>query len=177
MGPATTAVLDIAGGVVGAWGNIEQGNAEQNAYNYNAQVAKQNAYVASQNARLAGESGTATAAAVSLKNRAVYGTTKAQQGASGLDVNSGSAVDVRASEKELGGIDAYNSRVQAVREAYGYQVQSKNDLAESQLDVFQGKQAEIASEFGAATTLIGSLAQAGDQFSSWQSVAGGMTGG
>lgn len=169
-------IAQLLGGAVGAYGDIFQGDAQANAYKYNAAVASQNAQVAQENARLAGESGTATAAAVSLRNMQNMGQIKAQQGASGLDVNSGSAVDVRASAKELGTLDAYNARVQAVREAYGYETQAHNYEAEATLDQYQADISQEASYFNAAGTMLGAASNAANSYTSWMMETGGFGG-
>lgn len=164
----------VSGGIQ-AYGQVFQGDAEANAYKYNAAVARQNAQAAKYDAGLAAESGTAQAAMVSLRNRQVYGQTKAQQASSGVDVNSGSAVDVRASEKELGVTDAYNARVAAVREAYGYQVKGANELAEANLDEYQADVSKEAGYIGAAGTLIGTMGKEEDMFGQYLQM-GGMSG-
>lgn len=164
----------ISGGLQ-AYGQVFEGQAQKQAYQYNAAVARENSQAALENARMAAESGTETAAMVSLRNRQTYSSTKAQQGASGVDVNSGSAVDVRASEQELGVTDAYNSRVAAVREAYGYQVQSANEKAQAALDVFQGDVSEEAGYLGGAGTLIGTMGKEEEMYSQFLGM-GGMSG-
>lgn len=161
----------ISGGIQ-AYGQVFQGDAQANAYKYNAAVARQNSQAALENAQLAAESGTATATMVSMKNRQTYDSTKAQQAASGVDVNSGSAVDVRASEQELGVTDAYNSRVAAVREAYGYQVQSVNDKSEAQLEDYQADISQEAGYLGAAGTLIGTIGKEEDMYSQYLQMGG-----
>jgi hypothetical protein len=80
---------------------------------------------------------------------------KATQGASGLDVNRGSAVEVRASEANIGEENQAITRSNAARTAYGFEVQSVQDQAQSQIDIMQGKQAKIAGEIGAGSSLLG----------------------
>lgn len=155
----------LLGGATSAFGSIAQGQAQKSAAEYNAKIASENAAQAKQNAAIAGQSGAEQAAQESLKTRAEVGAIKANQAAAGLDVNSGSAVDVRSSARELGELDALTVRSNAARQAYGYQVQGINEQAQSNLDRFEGEQAETAGDIGAASDLLNSF---GSSASNWE---------
>lgn len=157
----------LFGGVTGALGSISAGNAAAAADNYNASIAEQDAKSATQNATWAAQAGEAQAGQESQKTRATVGSIKAAQAANGLDVNSGSAVDVRSSSSELGQLSAINIRSNAARTAYGYQVQSTSDEAQSKLDKFDASQSEIAGEVGAASSLLGGSGSAATNYASF----------
>ncbi len=166
MSVATASALPSAASVIGgvslassALGSIAQGRAASQSAKYNAQIQQNNAQIAEQNSRLASEEGAANAAAASQKTRAEVGGIKAAQAANNLDVNKGSAVDVRSSAAELGELNAITIRSNAACQAYGYQTQSASDTAQADLDRQQGKSAETAGYINAGTTLLSGGAQ------------------
>jgi hypothetical protein len=120
--------------------------------NYQAVVAANNAVLANETADRTLAAGAAATEDVSMKSAANVGTIKAAQGASGVDVNSGSALNVQSSARELGELAATRTENNAQEKAYGYRVQASNDVAQAQLDLMTGKQ-QIAA---------GEQAQAGD---------------
>lgn len=161
--------------VGGAYGSFMQGQAQSDAAKFNATVAKQNAGISRENAAIAGQAGSEQAWMVGQKTRALTGGEQANQAASGVDVNSGSAVDVRASSTELGMLDALTVRSNAAREAYGYKQQATSQEEQSTLDTFEAKNAMSAGELNAANTFLGSAGSAADNFAKYQ-LAGGFSG-
>jgi hypothetical protein len=151
----------LLGGVVSGFGAMESGQASQAAANYQAQVAQINAGVAKTNATMEMAAGETAANNSEMRTRAAVGATKAGQAAAGIDVNTGSAPQVRASEAELGMLDALTSRANAARGAYGYEVQATSDIAQSQLDVMEGQQAKEAGDISGIASLISGASSAG----------------
>lgn len=125
---ATAAVLASAAGSVG--GGIAAGNAA----NYQAQVAKNNSTIATQNARYTAAAGSAQVEQQGLKARAQNANVKVGAAANGLDVNSGSALDVETSQRELGALDTATVANRAASAVAGYQDQAENFSAQSKLD-------------------------------------------
>ncbi len=149
----------IAGGIgagVSAIGAIEGGQATKNAADYSAQVARNNEQIANANAEYAIASGQRKAADVSMKGAATAGRVKTAQAASGIDVNTGSAVDVQEGDREVSKLDAETTLNNAELQAYGYRSHATNFKAESQLDEAKGDQAVTGSEFAAAGGLLSS---------------------
>lgn len=172
---AAAAGAQVAGGAIGAYGSYEQGQAAKSAANYNAQVATENSQVAKQNANIAGQAGDQQAGIKELENRVKLGSIKANQGASGVDINSGSAVKVQQSAAELGALDALTIRSNATKTAYGYEVQGQNETAQAQLDKYSGQTAQEAGNIGAASTFLGGVGNAASTFAKFQ-MAGGFGG-
>ncbi len=152
-----------------ALGSIAQGKAASNAAKYNAQVAENNAKIAKQNATFAGAEGAQHQEQQGLKNRATSASIRANQGASGIDVNSGSAADVQASQRMLGQLDVANIRANAVRKAYGFQTDAVSYQSEAALQRTNAKNATKAGYIGAASTLLSSAAgmQSSGGFDPW----------
>lgn len=167
--------LSALGGVTGAVGAVQQGQAQASAAEYNAQLSNRNAAVAKENANIAGQAGSEQAYIQSQKTRAEVGSIKASQAASGIDVNSGSALDVRTSARELGELDALTVRSNATKEAYGYVNQAANFKSQANLDEFEAKNDKTASYISGASTLLGAAASGADQFYKYQ-LQGGFSG-
>jgi hypothetical protein len=157
--------IAIAAAGVSAIGAIQQGHAAAQAAAFNAQVASNNAKIATQNAAYAGAEGEARVQQSGMKTRALIGSEMANQGASGLDVNSGSASQVRESTETLGNLNALTVRSQAAQHAYGYQTQAVNDRAQSELDNYESSSAETGSYLKAGSTVLG--AAASPAFNDW----------
>lgn len=172
MGVAALAAAAIGAsvvqGVVGYEGAKAEAKAQSQAAAYNSQVALNNASVAAQNARLAGEAGQVQVANQELKARAALGNIKANQGASGVDVNSGSSVDTRISADEVAQQDALNIRANAAKEAYGYQTQKQSYESEAGLKKYESEADLKAGQIQADTTLLGGLGQAGSSWASFK---------
>jgi hypothetical protein len=165
-----------ASAAIGAVGASNTGQAQQGAANYNAAIADRNAKIASENATHAGQAGEQQAAMSEMKTRAAVGAMKANQAASGVDVNSGSPLDVQSSAASLGELDAISIRSKATRDAYGYTNQSTSFTEQGQLDRSTGGNAAAAGDINAATTFLGSAGDAGLNFARWRLQANSMTG-
>lgn len=167
-------VASIAGAGVSAFSSISQGVAASRAAAYNAQVADNNAKIATQNAQYAGAEGEQNAAASEMNTRAKVGAIAAAQGANGIDVNTGSAVNVRASASELGELDAMNIRANAARQAYGYETQSGAFSSQSALDKSQSKSDETGGLISGGATFLGGVGNAALNFSKFQQSSGNV---
>ena len=145
MGPTQVAEAGMgttaAGGILGMFGSLLGGKTQQAMYNYQAGIAKINA----QYIRQAGE---VEAQQSGMRTRAEIGQTKAIEGASNLDVNKGSAPLVRTSEAKIGQENMAIIRSNAAHRAFGQDVQAS-------IDVSAGKNAVVAGEIGAASSILG----------------------
>lgn len=153
--------LSALSGVVGAVGSIAAGQ-------YQAAVARRNQQVANENAKQEIEAGQAAAQQQQLKTAAVVGAQKAAQGANGLDVNQGSAVDVRASTEELGDLDALTIRNNAARKAYGFKTQAANYGAEASADT-------MAGYIGGMSSILGSASSVANKWQAYQTAGVSLT--
>lgn len=146
-------VADVLGGIAGS-----------NADKANAAIASQNAGISKQNAAWTAQEGNAAVEQSELKNRARYGATEANQGASGLTVGKGSFGDVLKSEKEGGELNALNIRSNAARQAYGDITQANNYQNQAAIDRYAANaQMLIGLAKGGESLMSGGF---GDAFSS-----------
>lgn len=169
---ASVAATVIAAGVT-AYGEVQSSEATSAADKYTAQIAANNAIIATQSANYAGAAGTAQAEQAGLQSRAKLGAIVANEGASGVDINSGSNLQVQSSARQLGELNAITIRSNAARTAYGYQVQGANDTAQSNLDTFSAGQAETAGDIGATSSVIGGLGSAASNYAKFTMNGGG----
>lgn len=126
-------VAGLAGTGISAIGAIQQGNAQAAEATYSAQVSKNNEAIAGQYAEQATQTGEAQAVAQGLRERQQQQAVTAGIAAGGIDVNTGSAAQVRESARELGETDVETVRQQAALQAYGYRTQQTSFQAQSQL--------------------------------------------
>lgn len=155
------ATLAVIGAVTSAVGTVATGFATAANANYQSQVASNNATIAQNNAKYAMEAGQVKAEPASLKAAQQGGAVKASQAANGVDVNSGSAVDVQTSERERGNLDTQTTLANADLQAYGYRTQATNYEAQSQLDNAQAEQAPIGAALSATGGLLSSASSTG----------------
>jgi hypothetical protein len=160
----TSLAVGAIGAGVSAYGAIQSGQQQQAAANYQAQVAANNAQIATQNANQATAAGNAQAEQSRMKTNAMIGAQMAGQASSGVDVGSGSALDTRTSQKEIGELDVLTIRNNAARQAYGYQTQSMSDTAQSGLDTAQGGFAATAGDISGASSILGGANSAGKNY-------------
>ncbi|HEX9613596.1 MAG TPA: hypothetical protein VGA05_08280 [Candidatus Bathyarchaeia archaeon] len=157
--PASLAMASIgssaAGGITGAIGSIFGGEAKSEMYTYQAGIAAMNAKIAKQNADYETSLGEVQAQQLGMKTRAQIGETRAIQGASGLDLNSGSNLEVRVSEAELGVQDQAMIRSNAARRAYGQEIIAAQETAQSNLDMMAASNAKTEGFIGAASSILG----------------------
>lgn len=164
-----SATLGTLGAVTSAVGTVAGGLATAGAASYQAQVARNNAEVERQNARQAIAAGQAQAAATSMKGAAQLGEIKASQAASGIDVNTGSAVDVQASERETNKLDSEVVLHNALLQNFGYRTQAVSDEAQAEMEDTKAIEAPIGAGLGAAGSL---LSNASSISSKWLPVTG-----
>ena len=152
---AASIAMAVIGGAVSYEGAQQNAAAQKASADYQAQVAGVNAKVAQQNADAANQQGEFNATQASMKAKAQVGAIMAQQGANGLDVNSGSNVDVRSSAAQMGQLDAVSIRSNAARQAYGYETQADSYTMQAGLDTMQGQAASTAGDYAGASSLLG----------------------
>jgi len=154
MAAPVLAGIGMAGAGVSAIGAYEQGQATSAAADYQAQVARNNAMIARQNAVWTEQSGVAKETAQGMKTASTVGGIKASQGASGIDVNTGSAAAMRTAAAKLGALDALTIRSNTAREAYGYEVKATSEEARAGLLEMEAKQAKEAGDISALGTFL-----------------------
>ncbi len=98
---------------------------------YQADISRMNQQIAESNANYERNKGEVEAEHSGMESRYELGVAKAAQGASGIDVNSGSSQRVRESMIEIGQYNEAMIRSNAAKIAYGYEVQATQAHAEA----------------------------------------------
>jgi hypothetical protein len=161
---------NVAGGILGALGAQGQGESQQQMYNYKAQVSKINADINRQNAAWARTKGEKEATQYGMKAAQQRGQIRAAQGASNLDVNSGSAKEVQRSQEKIKDIDMSTIRENAAKIAYDYETKAVMDENQAGLDTMAGSFAKKAGNMKALESIIGSVSTVSSKWSQGSSI-------
>ena len=163
--PATiTLALTAVSAVVAAGGAIAQGQAQHKQASYQAAVERNNATIAGWQAEDATQRGKVEEQRQRLATARLAGTQRANMASSGLEVGSGSSLDVLMDTAQLGELDALTIRSNAEREAYGLRTQQSNLTAQSGLTRMAGRNAQTAGYISAGSTLLSTAATGADRF-------------
>lgn len=158
------------GSILSAFGSIASGSANQDMYDYQASIARLNQQIDLQNAEYSHQVGEQQAAQYGLKAAQQMGGIKVAQAASNLDVNSGSAVQVRASQSKLNQLDTDVIRSNAAKTAYNYEVKATMDSAQANLYDMAGSNAFSAGLIGAGSSILGGIGSVSGQWLQGQKV-------
>lgn len=137
-----------------AGASTSSGAAAAAAAQYQAQVAANNKIVADESADKAVESGEVAADIQSKKGAALGGKIKASQAANGVDVNTGSAVDVRAGARMASKVDSETALNNAQWTGWGYRSQGVGYGAQSGLDTLEAGSDLAGGQAGATGALL-----------------------
>jgi hypothetical protein len=125
--PATLATLTTvaqgAGAAISVVSTIANANAASEQAKYQAAVARNNQIIANNAALEAEEAGKAREFQARQAARKLEGRQRAVLAGNGVEVNTGSALDITEDTAAQGELDALNIRSQAEREAIGYRNQ------------------------------------------------------
>lgn len=159
-----------AGAGVSAFGSASSGSSRAKMYQYQAGIAQMNEKIAKQNADYSRSVGEVTAQESGLKTRAQIGETRAIQGASNLDVNTGSPSLVRASEHEIGQQDQTIIRSDAARRAYGFDVEAAQARAQGNIYNLSASSSRTAGNIGAISSILGGVSSVSSRWLQGRSV-------
>lgn len=154
----------ILGGIFGASGASSAGASASQLGMYQAGIAMQNAAIARQNATYASVQGEQEAAKYGMGARQRQGEIVAQQGASGLDVGSGSNRLTQESQHLVSTMDMAQIRANAAKAAYDYNVQAGAFQQEAMLDVMGANNAKAASKTNALASIVGAASSVSDKW-------------
>jgi hypothetical protein len=177
--PATLAVVSAAASVLGtgvsAYGQIQAGQAAKAAGDYNAAVARNNQIVAERQAQDALARGEVAETEQRRKVRMLASSQRAALGASGVQLDAGTPLDLLGDTAAMGELDALTIRNNAEREAYGYRVQGVNFGAEAGLQTMRGNNAMSGALMSAGGTVLSGAGNVADRWLVYNRL--GMTGG
>lgn len=146
--------LTIGSTLMGAAGQIQQGQAANASAKYNAQVSEMNATLSERRAKDAIERGAVEEQRKRSEVARIKGQQQAAMAANGVDLTFGSPLDTIVDTAVLGELDALTIRTNTHREAYDYRVDAVNKRAGGELEKMKGKAAKTAGYLGAAGTIL-----------------------
>lgn len=162
-------------GIAGVKGAEATGKAQQNQYEYQAGLAEINANISKENADYTRTAGELKAMQYGMAAGQRKGAIVAAQSASGLDINSGSNLDVRKSQEMLDKIDLDTMRSNTMRTAYGYNVQSEQYKNQAQLYRMGAADAAAATKTNVMSSILGTVSSVSSKWLTGNSL--GMWGG
>lgn len=150
-----TTLLTIGSMVMGAYGTYQQGQAQAEAAEYNAEVQEQNAKLKDAQAKDAIARGDAEARQHRLRVSGRVASQRSALAGAGIELDSGSALAVQEDTAAAGAAEVADIEANARREAFGYRTGAFNSRADSAL-----------SEANAANTRTGTMITMGSDFMS-----------
>jgi hypothetical protein len=137
--------------------------AQMSAGKFNRDQARRNAGLMSLQAQEIEERGQKESNLHRRKVRGMVGSQRAALAAQGIDVGSGTALDVQGETAYLGEMDAQQIKENAMLEAYGLRSKARNLMSQSRYDY-------KAAKFGSRATLLAggmkAATQAAEEYSS-----------
>jgi len=158
---ALPVALGLASLVTSVGGMAMQVYSQSQAADYNPQVDRNNQIIAQQNAGIALQQGQQAEENQRLKTGQMIGGIEAQEAASGVNPNTGSALDVRSSAAETGELDALTIRYNAQMQARDFQTQAASYGAQAGLY-------GASSDWAIANSILGGASSVSDKWLNYQ---------
>jgi hypothetical protein len=165
---AASLVSGIAGGVASAAGTAQSSAAQSQAYTYQAGIAAQNQLIAQQNESYALMQGEQQAAQSGMKARSQAGQIRAAQGASGLNVNTGTNVDVQKGQSQIAGMEQTAIRSSSAKAAYDYDISGFQAGEQANLYKMAAANVKSAAPLAEAASILGSASSVSSKWAGFQ---------
>ena len=175
---ATSLALSAIGTAVGVASSIQQSQAQAAQQEYQSKIAQQNAKLAEQQASAQRMQGYEAMAAERLKTAKLIGQQRAQAGASGVSLDSGSILDVAEDTAATGEMNAINAFNQGIDSGYNSEIQAWNYESQAAGYDSAAGQARSSGLMSAVGQGIGGIADMGStwaKFSNPAPTGGGKT--
>ncbi|CAJ0778737.1 hypothetical protein LMG7141_00793 [Ralstonia condita] len=147
-------VITAVAAAASTYSAVSSANAQKAASAYQAQVAQNNATIAGMNANAEIEKGNQQVQAAQEQAAQHQGMIRAVMGASGLDLNSGSALRNQEGMAQIDQMNQATITSNAARAAWNYRNSGANFGAESQLDMMRGNEAATASYLSGFSSML-----------------------
>lgn len=143
----------VGSSLIGAGAAYDQASAQREASEYQAAVERRNAELAETQAKDAVERGKLAASNLQRQLAQARSAQRVQLAATGVDIGSGSALDLQGDMWALGDLDLLAVRQNAEREAYGYRIGAAGNMAQSEMAKAAARQA--SPSLSAFNSLVG----------------------
>lgn len=177
-------VSAAASTAMGVVSGVQQANAAKAQMNYQADVNKRNAKIAQANADMKRQEGIEESRLQKIRNLQKVGAQQAAMAANGIDVSSGTALDVVEDTAAMGELDALTTRYNAETQAQTYERQANNLTNQANMDIISGQNAYKSGITGAIGSGFKGLGDTASVASRWYTpnsirkgqVSGGING-
>lgn len=169
--------LQVAGGIMKAFGARDEAEAKAREHQYRAQVARQNAAIARKNSEFALEAGESNARRSGMTTGFTIAKQKVGQAANGFDVNSGTNEAVRESTGAIGREDQTNIRTEFGRKALGERNRAVMLESDATMSDTAAQNARDAGDISVISTLLGTAGSVADKWLKAGSSFGGASSG
>jgi len=151
---AVQGVSSLASGVMNAQAYRQQGEFQRQQFEFNKRIAETQAEDAIRR-------GDKDAVALKKSAKRLIGAQRTALAAQGIEIDSGSALDVQMDTAQLAAQDALTIKNNAYREAWGYKVQALDYGAKGQFAELQGRQQATQSLLTGGLGALSNFGQAG----------------
>lgn len=165
----TSIVATVVSTTMGVVGSVQQAKSTQAQYNYQAEVNRRNAKVAQANADQKRQEGIEESRMQRMKTLQKIGSQQAAMAANGIDISSGTALDIVEDTSAMGELDALTTRYNAETQAQAYEQQANNFSNQANLDVFAGQNAYKSGMINAVGQGFQGLGSAAGVAANWYS--------
>lgn len=162
--PYVSAGAAVVGAAMSAYGAYRQGQAQQEQADYQSAVMDRNAKVAAMQAEDRQRTGQIEEKQMRLKNEQMIGQAKSDLSNSGVQVGTGSSLDVVSDAAAWGEWDVQQHRWNVAKDIWGINNQAANYSAQSGLYKMSGANAAEAGMWGAGTSLISGAGTVADKW-------------
>lgn len=170
-------IASIGGTLLGAFGQIQQGQQQGAMMKYQAQIDRNNAIMADRQA----EDALARGQEEERKHRIKIGLFKGQQinafASNGVTVDSGTPLDVLGDTAEAGELEALTIRNNAAREAWGNRVQGANYRNSASMQTAGAKNAVTSGYMSAFSTALSGAGSVADRWYTYNRYGSGGSSG
>lgn len=160
-------VSAAASTAMGVVSGVQQANAAKAQMNYQADVNKRNAKIAQANADMKRQEGIEESRLQKIRNLQKVGAQQAAMAANGIDVSSGTALDVVEDTAAMGELDALTTRYNAETQAQAYERQANNLTNQANMDIISGQNAYKSGITGAIGSGFKGLGDTASVASRW----------
>lgn len=157
MSAGSNPLLALLGAGTKAVGAYNASSAQRSSLDYQSSVAANNAILDQDKATIAENNGVIAVQDQGLKTAQILGAQKTQLGANGVDINQGSARDLQTSTDMMGARDSQQLQLNAMREAWGYQVQGQEATANA--GALKTMAGSVSPSLAVGSSLLSSAAQ------------------
>lgn len=162
--------LQGAGAGASAAGAYGAAKSQKSALGFQAQMADVNAQLAERRAQIALEQGAFEAQGIERQGARIKGSQRAEMGASGIALDSGTAQAIVVGTDMVTAEDAQQARINAVRAAWGQRTEATNMANEARAARATAK--GISPGTSAAISLLGSATDMAKSYYSMREVTG-----